>query len=155
GPAHQPIQLFAPSCSSCHVEHQGLVQLDHVRDAQCVQCHADLHTTQGRTRFVADIRGFNRNHPDFAPLRSGSAGSSAITFSHHEHRGANIRGPQGQVTLECDDCHRPESETGGPWTYADPHLQSAPKPDNPTANLFHDTRRELMAPITYEKHCLS
>ncbi|HEY6306914.1 MAG TPA: cytochrome c3 family protein [Candidatus Angelobacter sp.] len=154
-PAHQPNQLFTPSCSSCHVEHQGLVQLDHVRDAQCVQCHSGLQTIQGPPHYVADIRGFNRNHPEFAPLRNGSAGYSAITFSHHEHRGDSIRGPLGPVKLQCDDCHRPQAEIGGPWTYADPHLQGTATPADPTANLFLDTTRELMAPVTYEQHCLS
>jgi len=154
-PAHQPNQLFSPSCSSCHVEHQGLTRLDHVRDRQCVQCHADLQTTRGRPRFVADIRGFNRNHPEFAPLRKGITGFSAITFSHREHRGDSIRGPLGPVKLQCDDCHRPQAEIGGPWQYSDPHLQTAAAPAGPTANLFLDTRRELMAPLTYEQHCLS
>jgi hypothetical protein len=154
-PAHQPNQLFAPSCSSCHVEHQGLVQLDHVRDAQCVQCHGDLLTTKGRPRYVADIRGFNRNHPEFAPLRNSFTGFSAITFSHRVHRGDSIRGPQGPVKLQCDDCHRPQAEINGPWQYADSQMQAAAVPAGPTANLFLDTRRELMGPITYEQNCLT
>jgi hypothetical protein len=135
------------------VEHQGLVQLVHVRDAQCTRCHADLQTTKGHPRFVVNIRGFNRNHPEFAPLRNGLTGFSAITFSHHEHRGDSILGPQGRVKLQCDDCHRPQAEINGPWQYADPQTRAAAVPPGPTANLFLDTRRELMAPVTYEQHC--
>lgn len=153
-PAHQPDQLFTPSCSSCHVEHQGLVALNHVRDGQCVQCHSDLKTTTGQVRYVTDIRGFNRNHPEFGPLRNHSAGQSTITFSHRVHRGDSIRGPLGAVKLQCDDCHRPEAETAGPWIYADPGVRFAAA-SGPGANLFRDTRRELMAPVTYEKHCLT
>jgi hypothetical protein len=154
-PAHQPDQLFTPSCSSCHVEHQGMVQLDHVRDGQCVQCHSDLKTTTGQPRYVTSIRGFNRDHPEFAPLRSGFLNQSAITFSHRVHRGDSIRGPQGAVKLQCDDCHRPDAETAGPWAYADPSARFAAAPAGPGANFYMDARRELMASVTYEKHCLT
>ena len=154
-PAHQPNQPFNPSCSSCHVEHRGLGQLDHVSDAQCVECHEDLHATEGPARLVADIRGFNRNHPEFAALRNSPPAFTAINFSHHEHFGDSIRGPHGPVKLQCDDCHRPETEINGPWPYADPQAPAAAAPPDPTANVFLDTRRELMAPITYEQHCLS
>jgi Cytochrome c7 and related cytochrome c len=154
-PAHQANQVFTPSCSSCHVEHRGLVQLDHVGDRQCVECHSDLKTTSGHSKYVTNINGFNRNHPEFAPLRNGFAGQSAITFSHQVHRGNSIRGPLGPVKLQCDDCHRPEAETAGPWMYADPSLRLAAAPPGPSDNMFLDTRRAFMAPVTYEKNCLT
>lgn len=162
-PAHQQNQTFTPACSECHREHRGQVQLDHVHDRQCVQCHADLKTTQGHPRFVTDIRGFNRNHPEFAPVRSGSGNQTAITFSHRVHRSATIRGPRGPVKLQCDDCHRPDAESPGPWPYADPALQGVSvqspsvqfnaAPPGSGDNMFLDKRRAFMAPVTYEKHC--
>src|SRR5258707_43347 len=84
---------LTPSCSSCHVEEQGLMRLVRVEDRQCVQCHSDLGTKDGHPRFVTDIRGFNRNHPEFVPLRDGFKNPSTIAFNHAAHMGDSIMGP--------------------------------------------------------------
>ncbi len=151
-PAHQAGQLFTPTCASCHVEHQGLVRLSHVQDAQCVQCHSDLKTRVGHPRFVSDIRGFNRNHPEFAPLREPSAAAITITFSHATHMGEIMRSPSGRVKMECDDCHRLATEIAGAWKYAErlqPVMAPADSGETPRLGVGHD----LMAPVSYEKNC--
>jgi len=156
-PAHQASQLFTPSCASCHVEHQGLVRLSHVQDTQCVQCHRDLQTSGGHSRFVTNIRGFNRNHPEFAPLRHPATATASITiaFNHATHLRESIMSPSGRAKLECDDCHRPESETAGPWKYGEAGLQRVAAPTDSGETLRIGMRRELMGPVTYERHCAS
>jgi len=155
-PAHHANQLFTPACSGCHVEHQGQGRLVHVQDRQCTQCHSDLRTTSGHPRFVADIRGFNRNHPEFAPLRSGFKNPATISFNHAAHMGDSIMGPSGRVKLECSDCHRPVAEADGPWKYADPRLQLAAASTSDSGEILHpDAGRELMTPTSYEKNCAS
>ena len=54
GPIHQADQTFTPTCSSCHVEHQGTLRLASTTDRACTQCHADLKTTQGAPKFAAE-----------------------------------------------------------------------------------------------------
>jgi len=155
-PAHHANQLFTPSCSSCHVEHQGLMRLVRVEDRQCVQCHSDLGTKDGHPGFVTDIRGFNRNHPEFVPLRDGFKNPSTIAFNHAAHMGDSIMGPSGRVKLECSDCHRPAAEAGGPWKYADLHLQLAAATASGPGEVMHpDAGYELMTPTSYEKNCAS
>ncbi len=71
GPIHHADQTFTPSCSNCHVEHQGTFRLASTSDRACTQCHADLTTTHGPSKFVSNIRGFDSSHPEFAVLRGG------------------------------------------------------------------------------------
>lgn len=151
-PAHHENQAFTPSCASCHVEHKGALRLARVSDSQCAQCHADLHTAAGRSRYVSDITSFSGNHPEFAALRDGRD-PGTIAFNHSAHLSDYILGPSGRVKLECGDCHRPTAEASGPWKYSLPGLKSTPAAE-PAEQIVHPGRgRELMAPITYEKHC--
>ncbi len=156
-PAHQAGQLFTPTCGSCHVEHQGLVRLSHVQDAQCVQCHRDLQVKDGHSRFVTNIRGFNRNHPEFAPVRDPARSTSSITiaFNHATHLRESIMSPSGRVKLECEDCHRPASEAAGPWKYGEGSLKLISAPADSGEILRLGMGRELMGPVTYERHCAS
>jgi hypothetical protein len=156
-PPHQANQPFTPTCGSCHVEHQGLVRLSHVPDAQCVQCHGDLLTRDGRLQFVANIRGFNRNHPEFAPVRDPALSTASITiaFNHARHLGESIMAPSGRVKLECEDCHRPAMEAAGPWKYGDGSVQLISPPKDAGEALRLGMGRELMGRVTYEQHCAS
>src|SRR5580698_7920308 len=126
GPIHQTDQTFTPACSSCHVEHQGAFRLASTTDAACTQCHADLKTTHGASKFSSNIRGFDGSHPEFAALRPGVTDPGTIKFNHQVHLKEDLRGPNGPVQLKCADCHR--SDAG---------------------------ERAYMEPVNYEKHCAS
>ena len=56
---------------------------------RCTQCHADLKTTHGASKFASNIRGFDRSHPEFAALRPGASDPGTIKFNH---RSASERG---------------------------------------------------------------
>jgi hypothetical protein len=138
GPIHHADQTFAPSCSNCHVEHQGMLRLASTSDRACTQCHADLNTTHGPSKFVSNIRGFDSSHPEFAALRPGASDPGAIKFNHRVHRKEDLRGPNGPVQLKCADCHRPP---GASLTVSLNNV--APGPFD----------RSYMEPIDYDKHC--
>ena len=60
-PAHASL-----SCSECHREHQGKLQLVNVTDQHCVRCHGDLKTTDGPSDiFYGHIYGFSNGHVPF------------------------------------------------------------------------------------------
>jgi hypothetical protein len=126
GPIHHADQTFTPSCSNCHVEHQGALRLASTSDRACTQCHANLTTTHGSSNFASNIRGFDSSHPEFAALRPGTSDPGTIKFNHHVHLKEDLRGANGPVQLKCADCHQ--------------------------ADL---SNRAYMEPVNYEKHCAS
>jgi hypothetical protein len=111
-PLHHANQIFTPTCAACHAEHRGHPRLAVTADVSCTQCHASLHTTGAATHFTSDITRFVGGHPEFAALRTGSVDPGTIKLNHAIHLKHNLRGPNGLVQLDCDDCHRtakPES----------------------------------------------
>jgi len=124
GPIHHVEQTFTPSCSSCHVEHQGAFRLASTSTAACTQCHADLKTTHGTSKLASNIRGFDGSHPEFAALRQGLTDPGTIKLNHHVHLKDGLLGPNDPVQLQCADCHRRDS-----------------------------LDRSYMQPVNYEKHC--
>lgn len=124
GPIHHADQIFTPACSNCHVEHQGALRLASTSDRACTQCHADLTTTHGPSKFASNIRAFDSSHPEFAAVRPGALDPGTIEFNHQVHLKDELRGPNGPLQLKCADCHR-----------RDPS----------------DTSH--MAQVNYEKHC--
>jgi hypothetical protein len=126
GPIHHTDQTFTPSCSNCHVEHQGSLRLASTADRACTQCHADLKTTHGSAKFVSNIRAFDSSHPEFAVLRPGSSDPGTVKFNHQVHLKDDLRGPNGTVRLKCADCHQ-ASRTSSDRSY--------------------------MEPVNYDKHC--
>ncbi len=155
-PAHKGNQAFTPECSTCHVEHTGAQQLARVRDASCTQCHSDLKVKGGRTKFVADITGFNKKHPEFAALRMPNGDPGTISLNHAAHMGDAILGPNGRVKLECSDCHRTamEEATIG-WKYGEAQLRPAAASATAGELLNPHVGRELMVPIKFEKQCVA
>src|ERR1700729_1911173 len=82
-------------------------------------------TTRPRTHFVSDITRFNGGHPEFAASPSGSIDPGTIKLNHAIHLKHNLRGPNGMVQLDCDDCHRtvrPESR----WRFGSGEAQAQP-----------------------------
>ncbi len=125
GPLHHADQTFTPSCSNCHVEHHGALRLASTSDRACTQCHADLTTTHGPSKFASSIRAFDNSHPEFAAVRPGASDPGTIKFNHQVHLRDDLRGPNGSVQLKCTDCHERVLSNSD------------------------------MAPIDYQKHCSS
>jgi len=123
-PAHNQRQVFVPQCSSCHVEHVGNMRLAETSDSGCTQCHSDLKTSDGKNLVDPHIGGFDKKHPEFAPLRPGQSDPGTINLNHFAHLQPTIRGPRGVVQMVCDDCHRPVN-TQGPWPYSVAVVQPA------------------------------
>ena len=136
GPAHAPNQVSAPGCATCHREHGGRVQLANTGDRFCVDCHADLKTTQGEPTVARRVGSFPADHPEFAARRSGGRDPARVRFNHAVHLKPDLRGPKGPEQLACTTCHVPE---------AVPAVSGARRP----------RRTGLMAPVTYERNCAS
>lgn len=124
GPVHNARQTFTPNCSSCHVEHIGRARLAEPSDSGCTQCHANLKTTDGRMQVDAHVSGFDKHHPEFAPLRPGQSDPGTINLNHFVHLQPTIRGPRGAVQMVCADCHRPINSPGL-WPYSVATVQPA------------------------------
>ena len=116
-------------CAGCHTEHRGVAALTHVTDANCTQCHSEIHEKVSPKLFELDFKGF-RQHPEFAVWRQEShlqrasrddrskrpnirwegeqpLDQSAIKFSHHRHLDPALLTPGGKPTeLRCIDCHQ-------------------------------------------------
>ncbi len=122
-PVHSVKQTFTPACSSCHVEHQGRMRLAATADSGCAQCHSDVHTTDGKLDIEAHVSDFDNRHPEFAPLRAGFRDPGTIRLNHYVHLQPTLRGPRGQVQMQCDDCHR--FGVDGSWPYAVTTVQPA------------------------------
>ena len=158
GPIHHANQLFTPSCSSCHVEHEGHRLLAATPDSNCTQCHSNLHTTGVPSQFVLQIEGFDARHPEFAPLRPGGVDPGTIKLNHFVHLKPKLQGPNGPVQLDCDDCHRPPTSTaawrfgsGQPAPPADKSMPVTLKAEPPS----WVPARAYMAPSTYANTCIA
>jgi hypothetical protein len=80
GTAHQTNQIPAHSkikCSSCHDEHRGDVQLTHIANQHCIECHSDLTEHGGAKNFALRIDSFDGSvgsaHPEFAIHQKGTS----------------------------------------------------------------------------------
>ena len=162
-PIHHVNQLFTPNCATCHEEHRGHLQLAKTSNTSCTQCHADLHSAGAATHFAHTVTRFDGDHPEFAPLRLGSSDPGTIKFNHAVHLKHNLRGPSGQVDLDCQDCHRP-AVANSALKYGTP---TSPETAGLTASAHQpaiaekslppsmDYRRAYMSPIAYAKHCVA
>ena len=107
-PVHTQFQTFTPACSSCHVEHRGKPQLTKTSDVACTQCHRDLKAKRS-PGIDHHVSGFDHAHPEFAVLRRQSGDPGTIRLNHYKHLQPTLRGPAGQVQMQCYDCHRPNN----------------------------------------------
>jgi len=153
GPVHHAEQTFVPACMDCHVEHKGVFKMAATSDAACTQCHADLAAKDKNAppKFVANINGFDRSHPEFLPLRPGHSDPGTVKFNHQVHLDAKkgIRGPNGVVQLKCVDCHRPPG-VNEPWPYG--VAEMAPAAFTPGPGVSPPSRA-YMAPVNYMEQC--
>jgi hypothetical protein len=163
GPIHHTNQVFTPNCASCHEEHRGHLRLAATSNTSCTQCHANLHTAGAATHFALTVTRFDGDHPEFAAVRFGNRDPGTIKFDHAVHLKHNLRGPNGFVDLDCQDCHRPAREDSK-WKYG---TTDEKKPDSPASPahpipIAHeplppsmDFARAYMSPIAYAKHCVA
>jgi hypothetical protein len=182
-PAHHANQTFTPACSSCHLEHKGARLLAATSDSSCSQCHADLHTRDGKPHYAVSITKFAKGHPEFSALRTGRSDPGKVKFNHYVHLQPHLMGANNErVDLSCDDCHRTAKGLDG-WPYAaameaSPVEESVPQGLKPPslagrggtaeAVAFPDSldvatsgteeprgaaRPRYMTPITFSQHC--
>lgn len=151
GPLHNDRQVFTPSCADCHVEHEGARRLAATSDRACTQCHARLRTKSGSPEIETAVYGFGKRHPEFTPLRPGEKDPGTIKLNHEVHLKAGLKGPAGNVHMECGDCHRPPA-VSEPWPYAEP-ARPAAAPVAKADPLAPAPNRAYMAPITYARQC--
>jgi len=160
-PVHQASETFTPKCADCHTEHVGHDGLMGISDKQCVQCHSDLHVKNGTPRFEPVVKTFLHDHPEFKPLRK-PHDPGTIALNHEAHLRTGIRGPKGEVQMQCQDCHRPAAEATQSWAYSLSSvggLASAGEQLNaqliPTSldPLPPSTGRAHMTPIKYDLQC--
>lgn len=158
-PAHHPNRVeFTPTCGSCHVEHQGLIQLAHTKTSTCTQCHANLRVRTGQLRYFESVRGFDgRRHPQFVEVLPGSD-PGTIKLTHYAHLVPKLASPNGPVQLTCHDCHRPTGEEGT-WPYAMGQLKMVSESDHDVLSAVAGSEsREAhphayMSPILYAAQC--
>ncbi len=152
GPIHHAEQTSVPACGDCHVEHKGVMRLASTSDSACTQCHANLAAKDKNAapKFAANISGFDRSHPEFAPLRDGHTDLGTIKFNHKVHLKKELRGPHGTVQMQCVDCHRPPGANQS-WPFGLAELM--PATFTPGQNLTNLPDRAYMAPVNYMEHC--
>jgi predicted CXXCH cytochrome family protein len=116
-PPHKANETFTPACSSCHLEHRGPVRLAAVGEGSCLQCHRNLETRGGAPAVATRVGSFDSAHPEFAALGGPTPDRTALRFNHQVHVRADLRGPAGPVTLDCQTCHKPQAGLMTPITY--------------------------------------
>lgn len=143
GSIHQASQTFTPQCVDCHTEHTS-GKIATVSDQQCAQCHSDLKvksgTISGTIKVAAHIESFTNDHPEFSPQRLNAKDPGTIKFNHSVHLKKELRGPKGNVTLACSDCHRTDNREPWPWGKTDDTVAAS-------------TGTKYMGPVNYYEHC--
>jgi hypothetical protein len=153
GPQHNDLQVSAPGCVACHVEHRGAAQLLGEGDHACTDCHSSLRTKNGHPSVATKIASFTDGHPEFKPLRDGQQDPGSIRFNHKKHFRKDLRGPSGNVQLECSDCHR-AAGLRQPWPYG--HEGASATVTQPVAarvGKHGPSTRAYMEPVNYYSHC--
>jgi len=154
GPVHHEQQTSTPKCVDCHIEHIGARQLLGAGDNTCVACHGDLKTKDGKHTVAAQITSLASGHPEFIPLRPGHSDPGTIKFNHKVHLRKDLKGPNGNVQMECGDCHQPTG-ISQPWPYGKPEsaeikaVETSPSPRSLVSTRAH------MQPVNFYEHCSS
>lgn len=114
-------------CATCHRDHKGENGLVRTDSSLCTDCHRDL-TRRHPQSASPNIADFAKDHPAFklSILQPGKRGAEAILrvpmeggkqaieksglkFPHALHLNKKgVRGPDGRITLNCQNCHTPD-----------------------------------------------
>jgi hypothetical protein len=113
--------LFVQQCADCHMEHNGATAPKLAKDALCLDCHAKIkckHPDSCDSTFVSwethrefSVRVPNAESQAFSPRISLAntpllTDRSGIKLNHALHLQPKLRGPEGEVQLTCQSCHR-------------------------------------------------
>jgi hypothetical protein len=111
---HEPNVVSAPSCTTCHQEHQGTGPMSAPGDAQCARCHGDAQemaasAEKGKSLapnafnfrsdagwkifkaarpadgFTAVIKSFAEDHPEFRVVAEHLRETNTLKFNHYRH----------------------------------------------------------------------
>ncbi len=105
-------------CGDCHHEHKGQTGLMIHDDRLCNSCHADIKQFAPASK-LPNVTSFSQ-HPELkVEIRQGDelvrvsmddkaklVDPTPLKLNHKLHLKDGIRGPNGKVTLRCQDCHR-------------------------------------------------
>jgi hypothetical protein len=94
----------------------------------------------GSPAAATTINSFSEDHPEFAAARQAIHDPGQIEFNHAIHLKHDLRGPSGNVTLICSDCHRAGNTE--PWPYG-----KMQQPGAPSAGT------KYMDPVNYYAQC--
>lgn len=93
-------------CVTCHNEHRGDAPISVADSRLCIDCHKDLQKVSPKTK-LQNVTSIDA-HPHFkVPLDEG-----LIKLNHAVHLKPGLRGPNGEETLRCNDCHH-QAEADG------------------------------------------
>lgn len=116
------------SCADCHGEHNGDHRLVEQESGRCVTCHSNIKSIYSTSEH-ANVSSFSE-HPEFrlALLKSHNSDDlvwrrlddrsaikdpTPIKLNHKIHLADDLLGPDGPVSLNCNDCHRPDKNSKG------------------------------------------
>jgi hypothetical protein len=136
---HEPNVVQNRSCSVCHQEHVGSGSMKRVASAQCASCHDNRLTMAASAKkgrqldwthfqrhphppqqivytlprpldgYTDTFSSFWDGHPEFQLKREPARDPDVLKFNHERHFAPDI--PMiGGKKLECNYCHRPDSE---------------------------------------------
>jgi len=154
GPIHslREVQEDVPTCGVCHVEHKGEKRLAEVDDKNCAACHANLRVHTGEPEVARSIRSL-QDHAKLGLLVANKKDPGTIKLNHEVHLRKGLRGPQGQVQLECVDCHR-TAAVREPWPYGEAQFRKVTTPKEGEPRLGPKAERALYsAPVKYSQAC--
>lgn len=111
---HDAPNSTTAACITCHREHEGEEKLIPASNSLCTNCHASLSDNKTNTK-LENVRSF-ADHPQV----HGKIDRGSIRLNHKIHIAANLRGPDGDVQLQCSDCHHlgEDKKLFKPVTYA-------------------------------------
>ena len=68
----------------------------------CTQCHSDLRTKEGASKFEASVTSFEKKHPDFRVARGAAKDPGGLKLNHYAHLQPNLIGPNHiRVQMTC------------------------------------------------------
>lgn len=136
----------APTCASCHHEHQGPGGLVPADEPACRSCHGDLDRRLPDAD-LADVSDFEEQHPRF---RLPESADSGLKFPHAVH----LAGGEPIANDACQACHQPEALGPGMQPLdmtrhcAGCHALNA-SPDHPDWAVPHATPAEVLAALAH------
>jgi len=136
---HEPNIVQNRSCSTCHQEHQGPGPMKLVASSNCASCHNNGATMEAAAQkgtqlqwanfhrhphsaeqvvlelprpqrgYTQTFASFWSGHPEFQLTVSKPRDPDVLRFNHQRHFASDIPPVNGKK-LDCNYCHRPDTE---------------------------------------------